>query len=160
MVGYFLVRKGHIAGLQNEKSSVKPKLGLLFLALFVIAGTILVLHKATTSDGMVMIPAGSFTMGDTLDGWRDAIPTNVTLPAFYMDVNLVTLSQWQSVNKWATNHGYSVDNAGSGNGTNHPVMGPCWYDCIKWCDARSNDRTSPAPVVCQFLQLRRLALRE
>ena len=45
--------------------------------------------------GMAVIPAGSFTMGDTLDGESDAIPTNVTLSAFYMDVNLVSYSEWQ-----------------------------------------------------------------
>jgi formylglycine-generating enzyme required for sulfatase activity len=56
--------------------------------------------------GMTLIPAGVFTMGDTLDGETDAIPvTNVNVSAFYMDVNLVSLSQWQSVYAYATNHG-------------------------------------------------------
>jgi formylglycine-generating enzyme required for sulfatase activity len=55
---------------------------------------------------MTLIPAGVFTMGDTLDGETDAIPvTNVNVSAFYMDVNLVSLSQWQSVYAYATNHG-------------------------------------------------------
>jgi formylglycine-generating enzyme required for sulfatase activity len=124
---------------------MKTKVPFLVVALFVIAGIILFLHRGTTSDGMVMIPSGSFTMGDTLDGWRDAIPTNVTLPAFYMDVNLVTLNQWKLVYNWATNHGYGfdnagsdgIDNSGSGRGTNYPVMGVDWYDCLKWCNARS-----------------------
>ena len=40
--------------------------------------------------GMALIPAGSFTMGDTLDGESDAIPTNVYVSAFYMDMNLVS----------------------------------------------------------------------
>ena len=53
--------------------------------------------------GMALIPAGSFTMGDTLDGESDAIPTNVYVSAFYMDMNLVSYSQWQSVYNWATN---------------------------------------------------------
>jgi formylglycine-generating enzyme len=123
--------------LQNKESFMKGKLCFLFFVLFLIAGAILVLHRTTTSDGMVIIPSGSFTMGDTLDGWRDAIPTNVTLPAFYMDANLVTLSEWQSVYTWATNHSYGLDDAGSGNGTSHPVMGPSWYNCLKWCNARS-----------------------
>ena len=48
--------------------------------------------------GMALVPAGSFTMGDTLDGESDALPSvRVILSAYYMDVNLVTLSQWQSV---------------------------------------------------------------
>src|SRR5216683_2094380 len=39
--------------------------------------------------GMALIPAGVFTMGDTLDGENDAAPISVTVSAFYMDVNLV-----------------------------------------------------------------------
>ena len=46
---------------------------------------------------MVLIPAGSFTMGDTLDSEGDAIPITVTVSVFYMDINLVSYSQWQSV---------------------------------------------------------------
>ena len=86
---------------------------------------------------MALIPAGSFTMGDTLDGESDAIPTNVYVSAFYMDVNLVSYSQWQTVYNWATNHGYGFDNAGSGKAANHPVQTVDWYDCVKWCNARS-----------------------
>ncbi len=61
--------------------------------------------------GMALIPAGSFTMGDTLDGTRpayDNAPVTVYVSAFYMDANLVSYSQWQSVYNWATNHGYSL----------------------------------------------------
>ncbi len=36
----------------------------------------------TPPAGMALIPAGSFTMGDNLDGEFDAIPTNVTVSAF------------------------------------------------------------------------------
>jgi formylglycine-generating enzyme required for sulfatase activity len=87
--------------------------------------------------GMALIPAGPFTMGDTLDGESDAIPTAITVSAFYMATNLVSLSQWQSVYYWATNQGYSFDNAGSGPAANNPVEPVDWYDCVKWCNARS-----------------------
>jgi formylglycine-generating enzyme required for sulfatase activity len=63
---------------------------------------------------MALIPAGSFTMGDTLDGAADAVPIGVTVSAFYMDVNLVSYSQWQSVYNWATNAGYGLAHAGAG----------------------------------------------
>jgi formylglycine-generating enzyme required for sulfatase activity len=93
--------------------------------------------------GMALIPAGVFTMGDTLDGESDAIPvTNVNASAFYMDVNLVSYSQWQSVYNWATNHGYSFDHAGAGKATNHPVQTLNWYDTVKWCNARSQQAGS------------------
>jgi formylglycine-generating enzyme required for sulfatase activity len=68
--------------------------------------------------GMALIPAGSFTMGDTLDGESDAIPTNVYVSAFYMDVNLVSLSQWQGVYSYATSHGYNFVNAGTDKAAN------------------------------------------
>jgi formylglycine-generating enzyme required for sulfatase activity len=89
--------------------------------------------------GMALIPAGAFTMGDITDNniIGDAAPTYVTVSAFYMDVNLVSLSQWQSVYYWATNHGYSFGNAGSGKAANHPVQTVDWYDCVKWSNARS-----------------------
>jgi formylglycine-generating enzyme required for sulfatase activity len=84
--------------------------------------------NTTTADGMALIPAGSFTIGDTLDGVSDAIPTNVYVSAFYMDTNLVIYSQWQSVYSYATSHGYGFDDAGSakGNAANQPVQTVYW----------------------------------
>src|SRR5205814_5844439 len=55
--------------------------------------------------GMALIPAGVFTMGDPADGEADATPIGVTVSAFYMEVNLVSYSQWQTVYSWATNRG-------------------------------------------------------
>jgi len=94
--------------------------------------------------GMALVPAGAFTIGDTLDGESDAIPTNVYVSAFYMDVNLVSWSQWQTVYNYATNHGYrfftntiyGVYQAG-GKAANQPVQTVNWYDCVKWCNGRS-----------------------
>ena len=90
-----------------------------------------------TPAGMALIPAGSFTMGDTLDGLSDAMPTNIYVSAFYMDTNLVSYSQWQAVYSYATGHGYSFANVGAGKAANHPVQKVDWYDCVKWSNARS-----------------------
>jgi formylglycine-generating enzyme required for sulfatase activity len=88
--------------------------------------------------GMALIPAGPFMMGDSLDGERNAIPpVSVTVSAFYMDVNLVSFSQWESVYNWAVDHGYGFAHAGDGKEANHPVQMVDWYDCVKWCNARS-----------------------
>ena len=88
--------------------------------------------------GMVVIPAGPFTMGDNLDSEADAIPpVNVKVSAFYIDVNLVSYSQWEAVYFWATNQGYTFTYAGSGKAANHPVQTVTWYDAVKWCNARS-----------------------
>ncbi len=86
---------------------------------------------------MVLIPAGSFTMGDMLDSLADAIPTDVDVSVFYMDINLVSYSQWQVVYNYATSHGYTFINAGAGKAANHPVQMVDWFDCVKWSNARS-----------------------
>jgi len=91
-----------------------------------------------TADGMALIPAGAFTMGDTLDGTPDAIPISVTVSGFYMDTNLVSYSQWQSVYAYATSHGYGgFDSTGLGKAANNPVQTVDWYDVVKWSNARS-----------------------
>jgi uncharacterized repeat protein (TIGR03803 family) len=95
------------------------------------------LSQPAIPSGMALIPAGSFTMGDTLDGDGDAIPTNVTVSAFYMDTNLVSYSQWQTVYSYATSHGYGFDDAGAGKAANQPVQTVDWYDVVKWSNARS-----------------------
>jgi sulfatase modifying factor 1 len=87
--------------------------------------------------GMVLIPAGSFKMGDAYS-WNDELPIHtVTVSAFYMDANLVTKAMWDEVYAWAILRGYRFDNAGSGKASNHPVQTVNWYDVVKWCNARS-----------------------
>jgi formylglycine-generating enzyme required for sulfatase activity len=89
---------------------------------------------------MALIPAGSFTIGDTLDGESDAILTNIYVSAFYMDTNLVSYSQWQTVYSYATSDGYSFDHAGSARTIDQPVQPVqtvTWYDVVKWSNARS-----------------------
>jgi len=92
---------------------------------------------------MALIPAGSFTMGDSLGdsvavGWTDEVPLHtVYVSAFYMDKYDVTFALWQSVYNWATNHAYSFVYMGSGKAANHPVQMIEWYDMVKWCNARS-----------------------
>jgi formylglycine-generating enzyme required for sulfatase activity len=100
------------------------------------------LLPTTTPAGMALIPAGWFVMGDTLDGESDAIPTNVYVSAFVMDVNLVNYGLWTNVYAYATSQGYNFVNAGqngypTGTGTNYPVTTVDWFDCVKWSNARS-----------------------
>jgi sulfatase modifying factor 1 len=87
--------------------------------------------------GMALIPAGSFTMGDSLDGESDAFPTSVYVSAFWVDANLVGYGEWQPVYSWATGHGYSFVHAGVAGGANFPVQAVEWFDTVKWCNARS-----------------------
>ena len=89
--------------------------------------------------GMSLIPAGAFQMGDAIDGNAagDAPVHTVYVSAFYMDQTDVTLAQWQRVYNWATNHGYTFVEPGSGWAANYPVETIAWDDAINWCNARS-----------------------
>ena len=95
--------------------------------------------QTTTPAGFALIPVGSFSMGDAIgDGYSSELPVHsVYVSAFYMEKTLVTYSQWQGVYAWATAHGYQFDIVGSGKAANHPVQTVSWYDCVKWCNARS-----------------------
>ncbi len=96
---------------------------------------------APAPSGMALIPAGAFTMGNCMDpneGNPNELPLHtVYVSAFYMDKYDVTYALWQQVYHWAVAHGYSFDYAGSGKAANHPVQTVDWYDCVKWCNARS-----------------------
>jgi len=93
------------------------------------------------SSSRVLIPAGSLTMGNPFDpseGWADERPVHtVNVSAFNIDDHEVTYALWDEVYQWALAHGYSFDNPGKGKAANHPVQQVNWYDCVKWCNARS-----------------------
>ncbi len=95
--------------------------------------------KITVDDEMVLIPAGSFDMGDTFnEGGSGELPVHsVYVSAFYMDKYEVSKEKWDEVYTWAVANGYSFDHTGSGKASDHPVRDISWYDCIKWCNARS-----------------------
>jgi formylglycine-generating enzyme required for sulfatase activity len=87
------------------------------------------LSESTAPAGMALIPGGSFLMGNFIvnnfynaatsdPDITDATPITITVSAFYMDVNLVSLSQWTNVYSYGTNRGYSFADVGSGKGTN------------------------------------------
>lgn len=84
------------------------------------------------SAGMVRIPGGTNSGVDP-----DFGAYSLTVESFYMDRTEVTYAHWKRVYNWAVAHGYSFDNAGSGKGSSHPVHTVNWYDCVKWCNARS-----------------------
>ena len=106
------------------------------------------LLQSTNPPGMVLIPAGSFTIGNYIvnsfyntvtndPDITDAFPTNVYVSAFYMDVNLVSSNQWAGVYSYATSNGYSFRFAGAANGGDNPVQIVDFPDCVAWCNARS-----------------------
>ena len=87
--------------------------------------------------GFSLIPAGSFQMGDALDGMSDAPIRTVTVSNFYMSQNLVTFSDWGTVRTWGLTHSYTDLAVGAGKAATHPVRMITWDDMVKWCNARS-----------------------
>ena len=100
----------------------------------------------TAPSGMALIPAGSFTMGNTFagEGSSDELPVHtVQVSAFYMDKYEVTKALWDDVYNWATTrpagvrYGFDFLNSGQGKAASHPAHSMTWYDAVKWCNARS-----------------------
>jgi DNA-directed RNA polymerase subunit RPC12/RpoP len=99
-------------------------------------------------EGFVLIPEGSFMMGDPLDGMEDAPTHEVHLSSFYISRHEVTRGLWKRVRKWGQENGYEglpkgFDDSVSGEGEDtldresHPVYWISWYDALKWCNAYS-----------------------
>lgn len=88
---------------------------------------------------MAFIPGGPFEMGDSYgEGDSDKLPVHtVNVSSFVMSRHEVSKALWDEVYTWATGNGYLFDNPGSGKAPDHPVQGVNWYDCVKWCNARS-----------------------
>ncbi len=97
--------------------------------------------------GMVRISYGE-NVGTNEDREIGSYRWSVKIP-FHMDQTEITLKQWRDVKKWATERTdikdatvrgffrYEFDNRESGKGDDHPVVGVSWFDCVKWCNARS-----------------------
>ena len=97
--------------------------------------------------GMVLIPGGTNVGTDP-----DFGAYSLTVDSFYMDRYEVTKALWDEVYNWAVANGYSFDNNldgegphGQGKAAHHPVQTVNWYDCVKWCNARSQ-KAGLAPV--------------
>ena len=101
-------------------------------------GNIAVLYFHVEADdgvseaNMVSIPAGTNDVADL-----DFGDYSLRVDAFFMEATEVTKAQWDRVYSWAVTNGYSFENAGSGKASSHPVHSVSWYDCVKWCNARS-----------------------
>lgn len=89
--------------------------------------------EGTIPDGMVKIPVGVNSGTDP-----DFGPYSLTNEfVFYMDSKEVTQELWDTVYDWAETNGYDFSGAKLSKGPDHPVHSVSWYDCVKWCNARS-----------------------
>jgi formylglycine-generating enzyme len=92
-------------------------------------------------DGLYLIPAGSFAMGDQSSpqvGYIQERPVHsLQMDAFFIAKYEVTNFLWNNVRSWASTNGYLDLPSGNGIADNHPVHTVTWYDSVKWCNARS-----------------------
>jgi formylglycine-generating enzyme required for sulfatase activity/PKD repeat protein len=94
---------------------------------------------AAVPPGMCYVPPGPFAMGDSYhEGWPPELPVHpVAVAGFFMDQHEVPKTLWDTVRSWAWARGYDFANNGFAIISNHPVNLINWYDCVKWCNARS-----------------------
>lgn len=92
--------------------------------------------------GMAWIEGGDVVLGQM--GVASPVHTNY-VSGFWMDEMEVSIDKWAEVRAWAITNGYAFDNVGLGKTNSHPVHSVNWYDCVKWCNARSQ-KEGLAPV--------------
>jgi len=87
----------------------------------------------------VVIPAGSFQMGDSFGEELYALPVHtVYVSAFSIDKYEATKALWDEVGIWAAANGYDIGPAdGDGKAPDHPVFNVSWNEAVKWANARS-----------------------
>jgi len=105
--------------------------------------------SGSTSGNMVLIRGGTNSGTNPLadgesyhDDWYPET-YSLTVTVFYMDRHEVTKAQWDEVRAWASENGYTDLPTGGGKGDAHPVYSVNWYDCVKWCNARSEKEGRP-----------------
>lgn len=88
----------------------------------------------------VRIPAGINVGSDPCQGgYEDKMGHDM-----YMDTTEVTFLKWRTVKEWAKTNGYEFvgdrmleETERDQSKNKHPATGMTWYDCLKWCNARS-----------------------
>jgi formylglycine-generating enzyme required for sulfatase activity len=77
---------------------------------------------------MVEVDGGTLPTASELAGAKVA--------SFEIGKFAVTLEEWQGVRSWAMANGFGFE-VGEAGGPKHPVTMVNWYDCVKWCNAKS-----------------------
>jgi formylglycine-generating enzyme required for sulfatase activity len=77
---------------------------------------------------MVEVEGGTLPQGSDLAGTKVA--------RFEIGKFAVTMEEWQGVRSWAMANGFGFE-VGEAGGLKHPVTMVNWYDCVKWCNAKS-----------------------
>jgi sulfatase modifying factor 1 len=77
----------------------------------------------------IYVEGGTLHDGSALSGQQ--------VSSFFIGKHEVTLNEWIKVRDWAVNNGYDLQGVGEGSAGDHPVRNVSWYDCVKWCNAKS-----------------------
>jgi formylglycine-generating enzyme required for sulfatase activity len=85
--------------------------------------------ESLNKDDMVLVEGGTLPDASELVG--------KSVKSFYIGRTEVTWLEWKKVRNWAADNGYDIGNVGAGSDNDHPVRDVSWYDCVKWCNARS-----------------------
>ena len=80
------------------------------------------------SNPMVSVQGGKLPKTSELAGTK--------VGDFQIGMYPVTMEEWQGVRNWAVENGFELS-GGAGGGPSHPVESRSWYDCLKWCNAKS-----------------------
>ncbi len=82
--------------------------------------------QAETETKMVLLPAGSFIMGEESE--VDSPPHEVSVSSFYIDAHLVTQEEYEK---------RMQDNPARWKGGQNPIEQVRWSDAVRFCNARS-----------------------
>ena len=85
--------------------------------------------KQNSKEDMVFVEGGTLPESSELVG--------KIVKSFWIGRTEVTWLEWKRVRNWAADNGYDIGNVGEGHGNDHPVQNVNWYDCVKWCNAKS-----------------------
>jgi len=73
-------------------------------------------------------------VGGVLPSSSDLAGTPVE--SFLIEKYAVTNQEWHGVRNWAVENGFDMAEGWAG-GQSHPISNINWYDCVKWCNAKS-----------------------
>ena len=77
---------------------------------------------------MVEVEGGTLPKASDLSGTK--------VGNFEIGIYAVTMEEWQRVRSWGIANGFAIE-VGTAGGGKHPFTEINWYDCVKWCNAKS-----------------------
>lgn len=78
---------------------------------------------------MITVQGGTLQTSNELNG--------TAVSTFQIGKYEVRWDEWQEVRDWALSNGYGNFTTGNGSAADQPVRNVNWYDCVKYCNAKS-----------------------